>query len=172
MSLEVSSLRAVAHPLRLRILSLLTGVEMSAAEVARELGMTQANASYHLRVLAASGYVVEAGTEKIRGGVAKRYAHPWKTSAHRRVSADPAGGHAFVASVADELVRRAADLVPDARTLVADAEVWVAPDVWEQALEHVQRASALVHDNARRPRSEGATHVSMTAAMFEMKAAR
>ena len=40
MSLEderISELRATAHPLRLQMLSLLTGAEMSAAEVAREL---------------------------------------------------------------------------------------------------------------------------------------
>ena len=45
MSLEVSGLRALAHPVRLRILSLLTGTELSAAEIARELGLTHANAS-------------------------------------------------------------------------------------------------------------------------------
>ena len=63
-----SALRAVAHPVRLQILSLLTGAELSAAEVARELGLTHANASYHLRVLAEAGEVVVAGEEKIRGG--------------------------------------------------------------------------------------------------------
>jgi len=57
----VSAMRAVAHPLRLRILSLLTGAEMSAAELARELDISHANASYHLRVLASVGEVVEAG---------------------------------------------------------------------------------------------------------------
>ena len=75
---EVSAMRATAHPLRLRILSLLTGAEMSAAEVARELEVTHANASYHLRLLADAGLLVEAGEEKIRGGVAKRYRHPWQ----------------------------------------------------------------------------------------------
>ena len=63
----------MAHPLRLRILSLLTGVELSAAEVARELGITQANASYHLRLLADVGQLQVSGTEKVRGGVAKKY---------------------------------------------------------------------------------------------------
>ncbi|WP_268815939.1 helix-turn-helix domain-containing protein [Amycolatopsis alkalitolerans] len=38
----------LAHPLRLRLLSLLTGASLSAAEAARELGETQANVSYHL----------------------------------------------------------------------------------------------------------------------------
>src|SRR5215831_21075892 len=74
----IARLRAGAHPLRLRIMSLLTGAEMSAAEVARELDINHANASYHLRVLAEAGQVVEAGEERIRGGVAKRYRHPWR----------------------------------------------------------------------------------------------
>ena len=67
---ETAALRAMAHPLRLRMLSLLTGAELSAAEVARELGITHANASYHLRVLLDAGELEVAGEEKIRGGVA------------------------------------------------------------------------------------------------------
>ena len=82
----VSSLRATAHPLRLRMLSLLTGAELSAAEVARELDITHANASYHLRVLLEAGVVVVAGEEKIRGGVAKRYRHPWEVKAEHKAS--------------------------------------------------------------------------------------
>src|SRR3954447_24386380 len=77
-SRSVSALRATAHPVRLRILSLLTASALSAAEIARELDLTHANASYHLRVLADAGAVVEAGEGKIRGGVAKRYRHPWE----------------------------------------------------------------------------------------------
>ncbi len=73
-----NALRAVAHPVRLRMLSLLTGTELSAAEVARELGITHANASYHLRTLLDAGELVIASEEKIRGGVAKRYRHPWE----------------------------------------------------------------------------------------------
>src|SRR5690349_22155121 len=69
----VARLRASAHPVRLRILSLLTAEAMSAAEVARALDTTHANASYHLRVLHDVGELVVEGEEKIRGGVAKRY---------------------------------------------------------------------------------------------------
>ncbi len=76
---QVSAMRALAHPVRLQILSLLTGTAMSASEVARELGITQANASYHLRQLVDAHELVEAGEEKIRGGVAKRYRHPWES---------------------------------------------------------------------------------------------
>src|SRR5689334_4727989 len=67
-------LRALAHPLRLRILSLLTGgIGLTAAEVARELELTHANASYHLRQLLATGIIEVCGQESIRGGIAKRY---------------------------------------------------------------------------------------------------
>src|SRR3954469_18797480 len=70
---EKAALRAMAHPVRLRIMSLLTAAPMTAAEVARELHLTHANASYHLRNLLSGGLIYVAGEEKIRGGVAKRY---------------------------------------------------------------------------------------------------
>src|SRR3954465_8327875 len=70
---EKAALRAMAHPVRLRMMSLLTAAPMTAAGVARELGLTHANASYHLRNLLAGGLILVAGEEKIRGGVAKRY---------------------------------------------------------------------------------------------------
>ena len=109
MSLEVGGLRALAHPVRLRILSLLTGTALSAAEIARELGISHANASYHVRQLAAAGELVEAGEERIRGGVAKRYRHPWRSAG----SKDPA----------DEQDRAA---LPEGPHVRADATVPVA----------------------------------------------
>ena len=106
---RMNELRALAHPVRLQILSLLTGADLSAAEVARELGLTHANASYHLRTLHAAGELTVTGEERIRGGVAKRYRHEWRSSP----SAAPSTGRtrskdatAFVRAAADELVRR------------------------------------------------------------------
>ena len=55
---DVARLRATAHPVRLRIMSLLTAEAMSAADVARALELTHANASYHLRVLHDIGELV------------------------------------------------------------------------------------------------------------------
>jgi DNA-binding transcriptional ArsR family regulator len=167
---EVSSLRAVAHPVRLRILSLLTGAEMSAAEVARELGLTHANASYHLRVLAQAGELVEAGEEKIRGGVAKRYRHPWDRT-RRRQPRRPVGAEGWernVLAMTEELVRRSRQRRPRSRSLVTDAELWVSPEVWRRAKALVEEASRLVHEDARPPRTSGLVHANMTAALFEM----
>ena len=102
---QVAELRAMAHPLRLRILSLLTGNPMSAAEVARELDLTHANASYHLRLLAQTGHLVEAGEEAIRGGRAKRYRYDVERPP--RSAPDAATAATYYRAMASELVRRA-----------------------------------------------------------------
>lgn len=170
-----TALRAVAHPVRLRILSLLTGAELSAAEVARELGLTHANASYHLRVLAEAGEVEVAGEEKIRGGVAKRYRHPWDRGRDQHGQHQPRRGRvgaaerqAYVRVLAAELVRRSRQTAPRTRSLFTDAEMWVTPEVWAQVMSLVDQASALVHSEAQPPRTEGTVHVNLTAALFEM----
>ncbi len=182
MAEDVSSLRAVAHPVRLRMLSLLTGTAMSAAEVARELDLTHANASYHLRVLAEAGEVVEAGEERIRGGVAKRYRHPWdrvrpSPSSSADADAGPGAGgedarETYVRVLAGELVRRFGLRSRRARAHLTDAEVWVSPEVWEQAVALVDEAARLVHAEARPPRSAGTVHVNLSAALFSMTRAR
>ncbi len=178
MAEDVSSLRAVAHPVRLRMLSLLTGTAMSAAEVARELDLTHANASYHLRVLAEAGEVVEAGEERIRGGVAKRYRHPWDRV---RPAPSPDAGpgargddarETYVRVLAGELVRRFGLRSRRTRAHLADAEVWVSPEVWEQAVARVDEAARLVHAEAQPPRSAGTVHVNLSAALFSMTRAR
>ena len=170
---RVSELRALAHPVRLQILSLLTGAELSAAEVARELGLTHANASYHLRTLHVAGELTVTGEERIRGGVAKRYRHEWRrspaaTSAKKGRSKDAT---AFVRAAAGELVRRYSDRATgrgSGRSWLTDAELWVDPATFERACELVEEASHLLHDAAQPPRSKGAIRVNMTSAMFRM----
>ncbi|MGA9749818.1 MAG: helix-turn-helix domain-containing protein, partial [Nocardioides sp.] len=98
-----SAMRATAHPVRLRMLSILTGAAMSAAELARELEITHANASYHLRLLADAGLVVEAGEEKIRGGVAKRFRHPWESTMSDATSPAQEDTELYLRAVAEEM---------------------------------------------------------------------
>jgi DNA-binding transcriptional ArsR family regulator len=163
----------MAHPLRLRILSLLTSSAMSAADVARELGLTHANASYHLRRLLEAGRIEEAGEERIRGGVAKLYRYP-----HER----------DFRAVAKKRTRRADssdDLLPLARAFGSelerrllspgvawvnnsDLDGWVSPEAWEQARALLVEASQLLHDANRPPRTEGTVHVSFTTWSFEL----
>ena len=165
---KVNALRATAHPVRLQMLSLLTGTAMSAAEVARELDLTHANASYHLRVLFDAGELVEAGEEKIRGGIAKRYRYP-----HERRGHNPKSGPStdddqvfYVRALGLELERRIRQRV--AGSAHSDLEGWVDPEVWKQACELLMEASRLLHENNVAPRTPGTIHVSQTSWAFQM----
>ncbi|HSU74421.1 MAG TPA: helix-turn-helix domain-containing protein [Terrabacter sp.] len=172
MSLEddrISELRATAHPLRLQMLSLLTGAELSAAEVARELDVTQANASYHLRLLHAAGLLEVAGEESVRGGRAKKYRHRW--DAERPEGSPPASederlAHARV--LADAIPRRLAERERGQRSQFTDAELWVEPPVWERVFDLVTEASRLLHASARPPRTEGTVRANLSVAAFRM----
>jgi DNA-binding transcriptional ArsR family regulator len=170
---ETAALRATAHPIRLRIMSLLTGAPLTAAEVARELGLTHANASYHLRNLLAAGMIVPAGEERIRGGMAKRYrydaghdlaqekAYGRRSSAHYR---------AMYAAVAAELIRRVQQArFSDGGKVMADAELWVEPEIWKTVHEQIGSAARTLHDAAKPPRTPGTIRTSTSIAMFRME---
>ena len=167
---RVSALRATAHPLRLQMLSLLTGSAMSAAEVARELDLTHANASYHLRVLVEAGELVVAGEEKIRGGVAKRYRYPHERRGHNPASrrATPDDQVAYARALGAELERRVLSRRPRTKNVSSDLEGWVAPEVWERAVDLLSEASLLLHEHNQPPRTPGTVHVSATSWAFEM----
>lgn len=172
MSLEVTAgqqeqLRALAHPVRVRILSLLTGNAMSSAELARELAMKHAAVSYHVRHLEKAGYLEVAETRTVRGGHERRY----------RYRAGGGGGGQWsgedpqlvVRAVTGELIRRLAEGQSRWRAF-ADAELWVDPGVWEDVRERVRAAMIDLHSAAQPPRSAGSVHVSVTALLFEVGA--
>jgi DNA-binding transcriptional ArsR family regulator len=164
---RLGQMRATAHPLRLRMINLLNNQALSAADVARELDITHANASYHLRTLADAGLLKVVGEEKIRGGIAKRYQHPWNETKSVPAGAPPEAYGAHVAAMAAELTRRYGDT--RRKGTLVDAEMWVTPEVWHQVRELVVEASKLIHAQALPPRTEGTMHVNLTAAAFEME---
>lgn len=161
------SLRAMAHPLRLQMLSLLTGAELSAAEVARELDISHANASYHLRLLLEAGQLEIAAEERIRGGVAKRYRHPWREHAARG-KATPEDRQAWAQAMAAELVRRVGHWAGRPGHFT-DAELWVTEEDYAEILAAIAAASTRIHGASRPPHSEGTIKVALTAALFEMR---
>jgi DNA-binding transcriptional ArsR family regulator len=161
----------MAHPVRLRILSLLTGAAMSAAEVARELELTHANASYHLRQLAEAGLLVDAGEERIRGGRARRYRYDVDLPSAR--ASDPGLTALYYQAIAAELVRRAAvRRQTGGKSASSDAELWVDPATWQDVLDRVTAALTDLHRAAVAPRTKDTLHVSVTTAMFEMEGDR
>lgn len=169
---RLSAMRAVAHPVRLRMLSLLTGTAMSAAEVARELDLTHANASYHLRLLAEAGELVVDGEERVRGGLAKRYRYPHEQEGHHAPDpapgrvADPEARLLHLRATTAELERRLATAAPGG--WVSDLEGWVDPEAWARARALLREASRVLHDANRPPRTEGTVHVSFTAMTFDL----
>lgn len=163
MSLEVSGLRALAHPLRLQMLSLLTGADLSATEVARELGITQANASYHLRTLLDAGLVHVSGEVHIRGGVAKRYRHDIDSP----IPAPPEAHSVYAQALAAELVRRS-ESRREGPSTSTDADLWVEPEAWTDVIDRVSAAMRDLHEAARPPRTPGTIRTSTTAMLFRM----
>lgn len=169
---RLDELRATAHPLRLRMLSLLTGAAMSAAEVGRELGVSQASASYHLRVLEQVGLIRVVETVRLRGGDAKRYRHESSSRRADPAAPPPQRGSVdeetlYIEAIIDELRRRTRER-DDGPGVTTDAELWVDPEVWRRVVHHVAEASALLHAAAQPPRTPGTRPVSMTAVLHRL----
>ncbi|WP_073251378.1 ArsR/SmtB family transcription factor [Cryptosporangium aurantiacum] len=174
MSLEsarVTELRAVAHPLRLQILSLLTGAPMTATEVAQELGITHANASYHLRkLLVLPAVVVEHEGGPGRGG-SKRYRYDVdreRDPAPDRTADEVDAQRGACLVLAEELSRRAGLLAAEGPGNQTDAELWVTPTDWDRVVAAIREATLDLHRAARPPRSPDTIRVNATVALFRM----
>jgi DNA-binding transcriptional ArsR family regulator len=164
---QISALRAMAHPLRLRMLSLLTAEAMSAAEVARALDLTHANASYHLRVLHDAGALVVVDEQKVRGGRARRYRYDATRDPLPGGATTPEDRLADARATAVELERRLLASAPGAATF-SDLEAWVPVDAWHRALDLLHEAAEVLHAAARPAGTPGTVHVSATSTAFTM----
>jgi DNA-binding transcriptional ArsR family regulator len=72
--LDASVLKALGHPLRMRLLTLISERgEASPVEMSRELGRSLATVSHHTRVLRDLGYIELSRTEPRRGAVEHYY---------------------------------------------------------------------------------------------------
>ncbi len=168
-------LRALAHPIRWKLIDLL-GSELSATATrcAEVLGESVASCSYHLSVLAKHGYIElvpdQPGREK-----------PWRLTSNRQeLSAEPgdeAGALAVEAAtevfvdhelgrIKDRLRRR--DLEPPewrAAWLLAGSSMWVTSaelaQIKQELISIAERYSDRESDPARRP--EGAREARMFA---------
>jgi len=102
---DPQELRAIAHPIRLRLLDeLFLCGPATATELAERVDQSPANCSWHLRQLARYGYVEEAD-----GGVGRR--RPWRAVARRRSwgTSDGAGFSRAGDAAADVLFTREFD---------------------------------------------------------------
>lgn len=122
--LDAKSVRGLAHPLRLKILGLLrTDGPATATTLASRLGLNTGATSYHLRQLAAYGFIVE---DQRRGTGRER----WWRAAHRTTYLDRETlsrnetAEAFRRSVGQIYIERIQRAVDDYATL---------PQEWREA---------------------------------------
>jgi DNA-binding transcriptional ArsR family regulator len=70
---DPSMARAIAHPVRVKILSLLEQGDATPKYMAQQLELRLENLSYHVRALAKAGFIELTGTRQVRGAVEHRY---------------------------------------------------------------------------------------------------
>lgn len=150
------------------MLSLLTGAPSSASELARDLQISQAAASYHLRQLHAAGVVALAEVRAKRGGRERVFTYVAPERRSSTVGGDHEGLRLYAEAIALELRRRSEAALPGSPQLGVDAELWVEPSQWGAAVDAVRAASRALHEQAKPPRTPETIRVSMSAALFRM----
>jgi predicted ArsR family transcriptional regulator len=124
---EPSALRALAHPVRLRILGLLRSDGPSTASaLAVRLALNSGATSYHLRQLARHGFVVEVPE---RGAGRERW---WK-AAHQATRTEPDDEHSREQREAVDALGQAVAVVQTERLQRAVEERPLLPEAWRRA---------------------------------------
>ncbi|GGL93850.1 hypothetical protein GCM10010129_42190 [Streptomyces fumigatiscleroticus] len=160
-------LRALAHPLRLRMLSLMWPGPMSAAELARELDISHALASQHLRRLDAVGLVELTEERTRRGGRERRY-----RTVHGTPLSDQLDGTPMLAeTMAHTLRERAGRRLEASEGVTVDAELWVDPQTWQNVRRRLAELAAELHEAAQPPRTPGAIPLGVSVLAFPLREA-
>ena len=87
----------------------------------------------------------------------------------RRTAADPGAAGLVVRAATEELQRRHRNRRRGTPGMVTDAELWVDTQTWERARALLEEASALLHDGALPPRTEGSELVNLSLFAFVME---
>ncbi|MEU3405992.1 winged helix-turn-helix domain-containing protein [Streptomyces sp. NPDC006670] len=158
-------LRALAHPLRLRMLSLLWPGPLSAAELSRELDVSHALASQHLRRLDAVGLVELAEERTRRGGRERRY-----RAVRGTPLSDQHGGTPLLAeTMAHALRERAGRRLEGAEGVTVDAELWVDPQTWQDVRSRLAELAVELHEAARPARTPGTVPLGVSLMAFPLR---
>ncbi|MFC6880618.1 MULTISPECIES: ArsR/SmtB family transcription factor [Actinomadura] len=155
-------LRALAHPTRLRMMSLMWAAPQSATDLARELEISHALASHHLRRLDAAG-LVELGETRVRkGGTERRY-----RAVHGTPLSDRGDATALLAeTLAHNLRERAARRVHEGPGVTSDVELWLTPADWDALRVRMAALLADLHAAARPPHTPGTVGIGGTVMLF------
>jgi len=169
MSLENNAptvqLRALSHPLRLRILGMVTARAISATEVAAATGVAHAAASYHLRQLARAGLIrpVSPPAGAARGGRGRpqqRYA--MRPAALRRLT--PGSARQIERHLLSEL---GLTLGRAGTKRITNAEVWLTPADARRLRTAIAEADRIVHSSGLPPGTPRSRHISLTSVLVD-----
>jgi len=177
--------RAIGHPLRLRLLTIFNERVASPSDLAAELGEPIGNVSYHTRILARLGCVELVKTKQVRGAVEHYYRavvrpvfsdDDW---AELPLSIRKSLAGAVLTEIADDMGASAnaggfdRDDVPLSRTpLTLDGRGW--QDLNEALQGVAERALEIQAESAARLQSDGATDseaAALVLMLFEPSAA-
>ena len=174
-------MRALAHPLRLRLLGLLrTEGPSTATALSDRLGVLPALASYHLRQLASHGFIEEA-PELARDGKERwwRASHDrtsWSTveflDSPERVEAEQALGREIVRAVAERGLKWVVESStwPSGWVDAADMSDWVLELTPEELRELRDQIHELIESRAGRSRREGTGQVHAVLQLMPQRA--
>jgi DNA-binding transcriptional ArsR family regulator len=158
-------LRALAHPLRLRMLSLMWPRPMSAAELSRELDISHALASQHLRRLDTVGLVELAEERTRRGGRERRY----RTVRGTPLSDQHDGTPMLAETMAYTLRERAGRRMEGSEGVTVDAELWVDPETWHDVRRRLAELATELHEAARPPHTRGTIPLGVSMMAFPLQ---
>ncbi|HEY7594949.1 MAG TPA: metalloregulator ArsR/SmtB family transcription factor [Actinophytocola sp.] len=157
-------LRALGHPTRLRMLTMMWSGPMSAAGLAAELGISHGLASQHLRTLHRAGLVVLDEVRPKRGGRERLYRAVKGTPLSDQKDAQPL----LVEAMISNLRYRLTAWRPGETGAVTEGDLWLTPRQWADARTRLLELSAEMHEQARPPHTPGTVQVSVTLLAFEM----
>ncbi len=156
-------LRALAHPVRLRMLSLMWAAPFGATGLASALNIGHGLATQHLRRLVDTHLVEPVEGRPARGGQERLF-----QTVRGRVLSDrdddaPLLAEALATNLRDRSHRR----LPGPGVTV-DADLWVSPAVWERFRTDLAALVDGLHDQARSPTDRDAVPVAVTIMTFRM----
>ena len=161
-------LRAVAHPVRLEMLARVTNQAMSAAELARELHISQPLASYHLRQLI-EAKLVTLHSERMNRGATERLYRASDADHSRNLAGHASDMQVLLRALSVNLLKRGDALSEEMPSLFADAEVWAREADIRRLHRALEQAISEFVTSAVPPSTEGAEQVAATALLLRLR---
>jgi DNA-binding transcriptional ArsR family regulator len=170
-------MRALAHPVRLRILARLAESPATATECADAVGESPSSCSYHLRTLAKAGFVEEAPAQDARERRWKVRTHSWRFSSQGKSPEVVAAGEALRmaylqadAQILDQYLLAESNLPEDWQeaALFRTANVFVTADELRELGARLSEAIDPYsrHDPAERPAGGRRVHLHIWGVPF------